>query len=463
MKTVIKSLRKLKINDVIAEFVVKDKKLQAIPQKRLEGVKKIFNNELTAIILRKNEELKIQIKDLQPGDSIIKILGKDGRVTYQFLRQLRDYKIKFEFSVALPDEAAKINRRGNRKRVNYSQAVNRVMQLVEGAQDGVVAREKNRQLFKEFMHEARTKSPDLGVVSEISDDLLRESPETMALISLLKASDQTFAHCIDCGPIFRLFIRSIRHKYPQLKRLSNKAIYVIACLHDIGKVKVPAHLLDSSITFPRESREMQEIKKHPLFGFEILKDMNIIFENKNITIPCALVARNHHVKITNNPPSAQDKVASYPLETRYHEIDLVSKLFTPVDIYQAIIGNRSYQEVRTPPSKAMDLLDFVNIDQSIKDDFKKAIGVYPVGTPVLLNTGNHGFVISVPRDIKHMTRPEVVIFSSEGKEISHCEIIDLMEENPDKVYIKEDLDPHLDFGTDDLPKSAFEYFTNIRF
>lgn len=463
MKTITKSLEKLKINDVIAEFVVKDKKLQSIPPKRLEGVKKIFNNELTAIILRKNKEIEIQIKDLQQGDSIIKILGRDGKVTYQFLRQLRDYKINFEFNVALPDDTQKAESKGNRKGINYSQAVKRVMQLVEGAQDGVIKRERNRQFFKEFMHEARTKSPDLGVISEISDDLLRESPETMALISLLKASDQTFAHCIDCGPIFRLFIRSVRNKYPKLKRLSNKAIYVIACLHDIGKVRIPANLLDSTITFPRESREMQEIKKHPLFGFEILKDKNIIFENKNITIPCALVARNHHVKITNNPPSAQDKVVSYPLDIRYHEIDLLSKLFTPVDIYQAIIGNRSYQEVRTPPSKAMDLLNFVNIDPSIKDDFKKAIGVYPVGTPVLLNTGHHGFVISVPGNIKNITRPEVVIFSSEGKEVSHCEIIDLMEEDPDKVYIKEDLDPHLDFSTKDLPKTAFEYFTNIRF
>ncbi len=463
MKTVVKSLKDLRINDLILEFVVKDTKLRSIPKKKLESIKQIFNKKLTAIVKRDSAETKIIIKDLLPGDSIIKIFSPNKKVTGKFLEQLKEYQLNFNYLVALPSNPARKIKTATSENKKRNRLVTKALRLVDSVQDGMVVREKNRAIFESFMWEARTKKPDLGVISEISDDLLKESPETMALISLLKASDQTFAHCIDCGPIFRLLIESVHYKYPKLKKISTKAIYVIACLHDIGKVKISADLLDSTTIYPRESEEMQEIKKHPMFGFEILRQMNIIVENKNLTTICALVARNHHVKIISDPPTAQDKVVSYPLDIHYETIDLMSKLFAPVDIYQAIIGNRSYQEVRTPPSKAMELLKFVNIDQSIKDDFKAAVGIYPIGTPVRLNSNNYGFVIDVPRNVKNLNRPEIVIFHSSGQDITHCEILDLSLEDPKKFYIEEDLDPHLDFKTSKLPKTAMEYFTNIQF
>ena len=97
-----------------------------------------------------------------------------------------------------------------------------------------------------------------------------------------------------------------------------------ALFHDIGKLKIPVHILDKCGEL--SSREWQIMKKHPVYGAEMLKNKPLTVRN---------MALLHHEK--------PDKTG-YPFGYSKEFIPIHCQILTALDIYEAMMSKRMYKE-----------------------------------------------------------------------------------------------------------------------
>jgi putative nucleotidyltransferase with HDIG domain len=102
-----------------------------------------------------------------------------------------------------------------------------------------------------------------------------------------------------------------------------------ALLHDIGKLGVPDGILLKPGTLTNE--EMDIMKKHPIIAYEILSP--IAFLRKAIDIPYC-----HHEKWDGT---------GYPRGLKGEQIPLAARIFSVVDVFDALLSDRPYREAWT--------------------------------------------------------------------------------------------------------------------
>ena len=99
-----------------------------------------------------------------------------------------------------------------------------------------------------------------------------------------------------------------------------------ALLHDIGKMGVPDAILLKNGPLTKEERK--EMQKHPTYAYEMLK--NIIFLKPALDIPYS-----HHEKWDGT---------GYPLGIRGAAIPLSARIFSVIDVYDALRHDRHYRK-----------------------------------------------------------------------------------------------------------------------
>ena len=104
-----------------------------------------------------------------------------------------------------------------------------------------------------------------------------------------------------------------------------------AVLHDIGKIAVDDAILNKPSDLTNEERD--DMKKHPVFAYEILKPLSNIL-GSGIEIP------HYHHEHWNGK--------GYPEGRKGLEIPLAARLFTLVDIWDALTSKRPYREAFLP-------------------------------------------------------------------------------------------------------------------
>ncbi len=151
------------------------------------------------------------------------------------------------------------------------------------------------------------------------------------LIASLSFHDfYTYDHSIDVAMYSILLFRTI---HPGSSREKVVQAGMAGLLHDIGKIRVPTRILN----FPGElSREdMDEIRKHPTVGRELLLDPAL---NLPASLDVELVARavyQHHENFDGT---------GYPDKIAGNSIHEVSRIVSVVDFFDAVTTKRSYHD-----------------------------------------------------------------------------------------------------------------------
>lgn len=99
-----------------------------------------------------------------------------------------------------------------------------------------------------------------------------------------------------------------------------------ALLHDIGKIGVPDNILLKSDKLTEE--EWKIMKKHPIFGYEILKKIHFLEGSAKIVL-------THHEHYDGG---------GYPHGLRGEEIPLGARVFSVVDAMDALTNDRIYRK-----------------------------------------------------------------------------------------------------------------------
>jgi len=202
-------------------------------------------------------------------------------------------------------------------------------------------------------------------------------------------------------------------------------------LHDIGKIGVPAAILQHPGRLDPEG--WREIKRHPLIGAEMIlaatapehHDAAVIafehhagYDGRGYpTIP------DHHGHIHDHAPSDRSKAGE-----RLH---LFSRLTAVVDTYDAITTRRSYRRAEKPSRALHALMTGAgrSHDPDVVQTFIGMVGIYPPGSRLLLDDGR---IVTVIRSAEGAEdRPTAAVLSNaDGTRLDEPELIEL---DPDHV------------------------------
>ena len=111
--------------------------------------------------------------------------------------------------------------------------------------------------------------------------------------------------------------------------------HLCGLVHDIGKVGLPAGLLEKPGPLTLAERRLME--RHPVIGEHILAKVDDYEE-------IARIVRNHHERVDGN---------GYPDRLAAEEIPLVSRIIAVADAYDAMTSDRPYRDAM--PSNAARL------------------------------------------------------------------------------------------------------------
>jgi len=229
----------------------------------------------------------------------------------------------------------------------------------------------------------------MPVVQEITASVTRNSGALISLARLKTADDYTYMHSV---AVCALMI-ALGHQLG-LSAEETRQAGIAGLLHDIGKMAVPAELLNKPGKLTDD--EFTSIKKHAQAGHAILRGVDGIGD-------AALdVSLHHHEKIDGS---------GYPFNLKGNQISMVAKMGAVCDVYDAITSNRPYKPGWEPGHSVKRMANNQgHFDETILEAFIKSVGIFPTGSCVVMQSGKVGIVID--QHPGSLLTPKVKVFFS---------------------------------------------------
>jgi putative nucleotidyltransferase with HDIG domain len=277
----------------------------------------------------------------------------------------------------------------------YFKTVNLVKEVLEGIR---TQRLINVRKAKHLMQ---------GAVTSIMQD----ESALLGLTNIKNYDDYTFNHCVNVA-IYAIALGQ-RIGVPK-KHLSH--LGMAGLFHDIGKTAIPKEVLNKIDKL--SPQEWAMIRAHPVVGAEMVIRMKEWGELSARLIDAAF---EHHLKYD---------LTGYPRLARKRNITLFGKIIAISDFYDALVRPRVYRQYPYVSEKILGLMleragkDF---DPALVKVFINMIGIFPLGTLVLLNTNEMGFVVQTQEDPDLIERPKVCLLQYSDGEYRKGRIVDLRE------------------------------------
>lgn len=247
------------------------------------------------------------------------------------------------------------------------------------------------------------------VAGAMVDSVLR-SPDAFTWLGRVRDKDQyTYDHAVRSAVWGILFGRHIG-----MAKLDLDVLALGILLKDIGKTRLPRHLLENR---ERSSTEQQAYEKFVEYGVDLLRKM------PDIKPRVTSVVQTHCERVNGS---------GFPGHLRGDRIPLLGKIAGIVTFYDETTNPRG--ESPLPPSKAVaklyELRD-VEFQSDLVVEFIRAIGLYPTGTLIELNTGEVAVVVE--QNFRRRLKPRImVVLDSYKQELADPIFLDLAEDDKEK-------------------------------
>jgi HD-GYP domain-containing protein (c-di-GMP phosphodiesterase class II) len=252
-------------------------------------------------------------------------------------------------------------------------------------------------------------------VQSIVDQVLDNEASILGMTVLRDYDEYTFAHSVNVC-IFSLALgRRLGFSRHELYDLGLGAL-----LHDIGKVRMPLEIINKSSRL--DDAEWELIREHPTEGLLTLSEMR---GTAGLPLRAMLIAYEHHMKVD---------LSGYPRSRRPRGSYLFARIVAVADAFDAATSRRSYQSQPFSPDvvlKEMLHNSERGFDPLLVKAFITTVGIYPVGTLVVLDSYELAVVVAPNRRPEQSHQPTVkVIFDSMGIPIDPPVDVDLAAADP---------------------------------
>ncbi len=306
-------------------------------------------------------------------------------------------------------------------------AVNTNKQIKEATSLGA----ETRQLTRSFMDDVRLgraiNVKEINTTVSACVKSILQSPHALMWTTKLHNKDESEAsHAVDVLMLAVSFGRHLGISEEDLNKLG-----IAGLLHDIGKVRIPKHILQSTDTLSRD--ELELLRSHPTIGRDIL------IAHTELHHSAADVAYCHHETFNGS---------GYPRKIKASGISDITRMIAICDIYQDISVDHCYKKGRSSlqAMKILYQLRGSTLDEKLVQEFISCIGLYPPGSIVELRSGEVGIVISSNHRYRHL--PKVLVLLARNKTPRREIVINLAEtvNIPLSENIIKDLLPNGAFG-----------------
>ncbi len=232
-----------------------------------------------------------------------------------------------------------------------------------------------------------------GVVDSMVTSIFRNR-DAMGWLARLKTKDgYLYSHSLASSVWALAFGRHLG-----LDKDTLRVVGTGAMLLDIGKTRMSDELLRKT-NRPTEA-EWKEIRHHVDYGVELLR------ASGNVDQRIITMVRTHHERYDGS---------GYPCQLKGDQIPLIGRIAGIVDSYDAMISERNYAKAKSTFDAVRELkaLDDGAFGSELVELFIQAVGVFPTGSLVELNTGEVGIVIAQNRFRR--LRPEVMLILNREK------------------------------------------------
>jgi len=184
-------------------------------------------------------------------------------------------------------------------------------------------------------------------------------------------SKETGSHLMRTKEYIKIMLREYERSFRtgEFEDLSKiEDIGTAATLHDIGKVGIPDEILNKPGKLTDE--EFNQIKAHTIIGYQILKNTSSDNLSNDILEYAKEITLHHHEKYDGT---------GYPDGLKENEINIISKMMSIIDVYDALVNDRvykkamSYEETEdyiiSQSGKAFDP-KVVNIFMNVKENLR---------------------------------------------------------------------------------------------
>ena len=223
------------------------------------------------------------------------------------------------------------------------------------------------------------------IANNIVEEIRESESMIVETINLSTYDNYTYTHSVNVDILSVILGVACGLRDDELRKLSQAAL-----LHDIGKTCVPIEILNKPGKLTDE--EFAEVKKHPQYGYNMLKD------NYDVSSVTRNAILSHH---------ENEDGSGYPRNLTSEQIHLFAKIIHIADVYDALTTKRVYKDAMNPADALEYLMGNAErmFDKELVTIFMDYIAPYPLGVQVELSTGQKGLVVKNNR--KMLSRPIV--------------------------------------------------------
>jgi HD-GYP domain-containing protein (c-di-GMP phosphodiesterase class II) len=265
------------------------------------------------------------------------------------------------------------------------------------------------------------------VIETMVDHILEEEQLLIGMTSIKDYDDYTYHHSVNVSILSVALGQRMGLNRKMLTELGMAALF-----HDFGKVYVPLDVLSKPSPFT--DTDWKIMRKHPSWGVRTLLNLRKIDPS---SIRASVVAFEHHMNTDHS---------GYPQPRKKIPLDLFSRIVMLADQYDAMTSARVYSREPTSPDKALSIMmeraDH-QLDPLLFKIFVNMVGMYPIGTFIMLNTNELGLVYESNKQFA--TRPRVMLITDDKGNRIQGKVVDLIEKNPQGEHMRtivKTLDPN---------------------
>ena len=253
------------------------------------------------------------------------------------------------------------------------------------------------------------------VIQAFVDEIVEDESYMLNLTTIKDFDEYTLNHSINVSILSLALGMRVGLNKSQLVELG-----VAALFHDLGKVRIAESIINKPGRLTEE--EFREVKKHPFKGAIVLSRMRGLGA---MPVRAMLVALEHHQTLNHR---------GYPEIDCTNELDLYSRIVSIADVFDAASSPRVYRPFCLKKDEALALIaerSGTQFDPLLAKVFVEMLGAFPVGSLVLLDTGELAIVWKANQESSSSLRPRVKVITDGSGNFVEPHIESLMSRTED--------------------------------
>lgn len=255
------------------------------------------------------------------------------------------------------------------------------------------------EAVKEYKKEFRVWQSGIHVdIIKVREIILRliekaesRSSEVFTLHHYSTKEEYLYQHSIAVGLLSGLIGKKLNYNKGDIIQLA-----LAGCLSDCGMAKIKDGIINKTSTLTYS--EFEEIKKHPIYSYQMIQNSSLIRESVKVSII------QHHERLDGS---------GYPFGEKDQRIHPFAKIIAVADTFHAMTSERQYRNKQSP-FKVLEMMiqdNFGKFDLIAIKALRTELMNLSIGNKVKLSNGQIAEIVFM--DDKSPTRPLIKLMETE--------------------------------------------------